>query len=191
MKFNRPHLLIALAVGASLFSQIAQAEDECQLTLATNNVSFGLFKEDDIVDTQKGWHQMPSREVNVNVYCPETQTMALFVQARAGEKGRFYFGDSSGLALRVSQMVVDGKNYSVAKTIDRTQFVPEGESGESLLLHNNEGIIAMDNQTLVSGKQMNLTLKITPVLNNQQFTQSADVTSLESDLLWEVVTKPQ
>lgn len=49
----------------------------------------------------------------------------------------------------------------------------------------------MDNQTLVSGKQMNLTLKITPVLNNQQFTQSADVTSLESDLLWEVVTKPQ
>lgn len=191
MKFNRPHLLIALAVGASLFSQIAQAEDECQLTLATNSVSFGLFKEDDIVDTQKGWHQMPPREVNVNVYCPETQTIALFVQARAGEKGRFYFGDSSGLALRVSQMVVDGKNYSVAKTIDRTQFVPEGESGESLLLHNNEGIIAMDNQTLVSGKQMNLTLKITPVLNNQQFTQSADVTSLESDLLWEVVTKPQ
>ncbi|ESN15909.1 hypothetical protein L370_01973 [Enterobacter sp. MGH 24] len=189
MTFKRTSILIALTVCTSLFTQMAQADEECQLTFATNNVSFGAFKQDDIVNSQKGWHQMPSREINVSVYCPQSQPIALFVQARAGEKGRFYFGDSSGLAVSVSQMVVDGKNYDIAKTIDRTHFAPDGDSGESLLLHNNEGIIAVENQTQVNGKQMNFTLKMTPVLNDQQFTHASDVTTLESDLTWEVLTK--
>lgn len=132
---------------------------------------------------------MPSREVNVSVYCPQIQKSGMFVQARAGEKGRFYFGDSSGLAVRVSQMVVDGKSYSVAKTADRSHLTPDGEGQESLLLHNNEGVVAVSNQALVSGKQMSFTLTLTPVLNEQQFTQASDVTTLESSLMWELVAQ--
>ncbi|ASG89713.1 hypothetical protein [Salmonella enterica] len=190
MTFRRKYLLMAFSILSSLFVQTVQADaEDCQITFSSPNVSFGAFKQDDIVDTQKGWHQMPSRDVNVSVYCPESQKMGLFVQARAGEKGRFYFGDSSGLAVRVSDMVVDGKSYPLAKTLDRSSLNPDGDGQESLLLHNNEGIIAVDNHAPVSGKQLNFTLKLTPVLNDQQFTRTADVTSLESDLMWELVTQ--
>lgn len=189
MKCYGKYLLIAVSALSSLFAHAALADDECQLTFATNNVSFGLFKQTDIVGAQKGWNRMPSREFNVNISCPENQTVALFVQGRAGEKGRFYFGDSSGLALRVSQMVVDGKNYNIAKTADRTRFTPKNTGQESLFLHNNDGIIAVDRQTPVSGNHFNFTIRLTPILNDRQFSYTADVTTLESDLIWEVLTQ--
>ncbi|MGS2874642.1 hypothetical protein [Enterobacter huaxiensis] len=189
MTSHGKYLLIALAALASLTSRAALADDDCQLTFTTNGISFGLLKQNDIVDAQKGWNQMTSREINVNVNCQEKQPVALFVQGRAGEKGRFYFGDSGGLAVRVSRMVVDGKSYPFAKTVDRSHFTPDGESQESLLLHNNDGIIAVDNQMPVSGNNMSFSLKMTPVLNDRQFSYSTDITTLESDLMWEVLTQ--
>lgn len=186
MKFHAIKLLIAVAALSSLS---ALAADECQLSLSSSNASFGLLKQTDIVNTKKGWNQMPSREVNVNVHCPESQPVALFIQGRAGEKGRFYFGDSGGLAVRVSQMIVDGKNYPFAKTVDRTRFTPNGESKESLLLHNNEGIVAVDNEAPVSGKNLSFMMKLTPILNDRQFSFSTDTTTLESNLMWEVLTQ--
>ncbi|EHC95539.1 putative outer membrane protein [Salmonella enterica subsp. enterica serovar Senftenberg str. A4-543] len=47
----------------------------------------------------------------------------------------------------------------------------------------------MDNNQQVSGKMMNVTLTLTPVLNDNQFTHSTDTVMLESNLQWEVLTK--
>lgn len=189
MTLHAKYLLIAAAALSPLSVPLAQAADECQLNFANNNVDFGTFRQDDIVGSKNSWHQMPSREVNVSVYCPEGQTMALFVQGQAGEKGRFYFGDSSALAVRASQMIVDGKKYNIAKTNDRTRFTPDGQGQESLLLHNNEGIVAVDNQLPVNGKQMSFTLKLTPVMNDRQFSRATDITTMESNLMWELLTQ--
>ncbi|MGU6969027.1 hypothetical protein ACV2G4_02890 [Salmonella enterica subsp. enterica serovar Oranienburg] len=171
-----------------LFASSASADYDCQITFSSPVVNFGWLKQDDVVDSHQGWHQMPSREVNMNVFCPTPQTIALFIQANAGEKGRFHFGNNSGLAVRVSQMIVDGKSYSIAKTLDRTHFAADGDPQESLLLHNNYGIAAMDNHQPVSGRQMSVVVTLTPVLNEQQFNHMSDVTTLESDLQWEVLT---
>lgn len=188
MNTHGKYLLVAVAALSTLFARAALAENECQLTFTRNNVSFGLFKQTDIVGAKKGWNQMPSREINVNVNCTENQTIGLFIQGRAGEKGRFYFGDTGALALRVSHMVVDGKSYDIAKTVDRTRFTSNGDSSESLLLHNNDGIVAVEHQTPVSGNHFSFTMKLTPILNDRQFSYTADITTLESDLMWEVVT---
>ncbi|WP_370965802.1 hypothetical protein [Enterobacter wuhouensis] len=189
MRSRGKYLLIAVAALSSLSTHVALADDECQLSFTTSGISFGLLKQNDVVEAKKGWNQMPSREINVNVNCQDSQPVALFIQGRAGEKGRFYFGESSGLAVRVSNMVVDGKSYAFSKTADRTHFTPSGESQESLLLRNNDGIIAVDNQAPVSGSHMSFTMKLTPVLNDRQFSYSTDITTLESDLMWEVLTQ--
>ncbi|MEX9253165.1 hypothetical protein [Pseudenterobacter timonensis] len=189
MKRHGQHLLMTFSLVAALFTSAAWSADDCQITFSSPDVSFGRFKQDEEVSVQQSWHQMPSREINVSVNCPESQTMAFFVQAPAGEKGRFYFGDSSGLAVRASQMVVDGKPYAIARTIDRTQFTADGDAQQSQLLRNNNGVIAMDNHQQVSGKQMNLVLTLTPVLSDRQFNHVGDTVTLESDLMWEVLTK--
>ncbi|MEA7571667.1 inner membrane CreD family protein, partial [Salmonella enterica subsp. enterica serovar Virginia] len=36
-----------------------------------------------MVNSQQGWNQMSSQEVHVSVSCPESQNIALFVQASA------------------------------------------------------------------------------------------------------------
>lgn len=68
-------------------------------------------------------------------------------------------------------------------------MLPNDSATDSLLLRNNNGIIAMDNNQQVSGKMMNVTLTLTPVLNDNQFTHSTDTVMLESNLQWEVLTK--
>ena len=189
MKHQGKHLLMTFSIMAALFAPAAWSADECQLTLSSPDVRFGRFKQDEEVSTQQGWHQMPSQEVNVSISCPENQTIALFVQATAGEKGRFYFGDSSGLALRASHMVIDGKPYAIGITVDRTHFTADGDAQESQLLKNNNGIIAMENHQPVEGKQMNVVLTLTPVLSDRQFNHVGDTVTLESNLMWEVLTK--
>lgn len=86
MTLHAKYLLIAAAALSPLSVPLAQAADECQLNFANNNVDFGTFRQDDIVGSKNSWHQMPSREVNVSVYCPEGQTMALFVQGQPEKK---------------------------------------------------------------------------------------------------------
>ncbi|EMD5218059.1 hypothetical protein VQ419_002407 [Salmonella enterica] len=191
MKSNSKWLRIAICcIFTALLPPSARADDDCQIiTFSSPNVSFGWLKQDDIVNSQQGWNQMSSQEIHVSVSCPKSQNIALFVQASAGEKGRFYFGNNGGLVVRVSQMIVDGKSYPIASTLDRVSFAPNDSALDSLLLHNNNGIIAMDNNQQVSGKMMNVTLTLTPVLNDNQFTHSTDTVMLESNLQWEVLTK--
>lgn len=177
----------ALLTLIALCTTSAWAE-ECQITLSSPEVSFGSLKMDDVVNTQQGWNQLPSREMTVNAWCQDKQKMAVFIQASAGEKGRFYFGDSSGLAVRVGNMVVDGESYSLAKTVDRSNFVIDGSAQQSLLLQNNNGVVAVNNGEAVSGQQMSFNVTLTPVINDNQFTHTGDVTTLESNLSWELLT---
>lgn len=179
-----------LCVAALLLSSASSmAESECQLTLSQPVVSLNALKREDIVNTRQQWHQMPAKEINVNAYCPQDAVMGVFVQGSAGPQGRFLFGDGGGIAVRVSQLFVDGRHYSVAKTVDRQNLSVEGNADETLLLHNNDGIVAVDNHTPVTGKQMSFTLTLTPVLNDNQFSHVADVTTLEADLSWELATR--
>ena len=42
-------------------------------------------------------------------------------------------------------MTVDGKSYSVGKTVDQLNFTPENGTPTPLYLRNNEAVIALEN----------------------------------------------
>lgn len=163
--------------------------DDCQITLSQPVVDYHQLQRENIVTTQQDWHKMPEREVNVNVYCPDTQKIGVLLQGASGEKGRFLFGEKGGIAIKVDNMVIDGKNYAVGKTVDQVNLTPGGDSASSLYLKNNEAVVAVDNNEVPSAQQMSFTVTLFPVLRDNAFRNTADVTQLESYLSWKIITK--
>ena len=188
MPMNIPRLAGLAVLLALMLPGHAYAED-CQITLSQPEVAYRQMRRDDIVSTQQNWHKMPERDINISVYCPEKQQIATLLQGTAGEKGRFYFGQKGGVAIKISNMTLDGKSYNVGKTSDLVNFTPENDTGASLYYRNNEVVIAVENGKVPSGQQMNFTVTVFPVLNDSAFSNNADQTNLESDLTWQVLTK--
>ena len=78
------------ALGILFFVATANAED-CQISLSQPVVDYHEMRRDNIDKTQQNWHKMADRTLNVNVYCPQPQQMAVLLQGTAGDKGRFTF----------------------------------------------------------------------------------------------------
>lgn len=178
----------AVLIGAtSLFSSYVVAE-ACQITLSQPNVSFGRFKQDDIIASRKNWNRMPGKEVTAAVFCPQPRVMALFLQSTSGSNGGVLFGQKSRLALVASNILVDGHHYNLVRTSDRVSFTSAETPKEKVFLRNNDGILAYQNGLPVRGKQMSVTIKIIPVINDDQLRGISDNTELESALAWELLT---
>lgn len=108
--------------------------------------------------------------------------------APQAHKGDFFSVTAGGLALKASQMILDGRSYMIGKTTDRNEFIPADGHADTQLLHNNEAIIAIENNEAARGQQLNFTLTLTPVLNEKQFRNVSDNTEMESNLSWELLT---
>ena len=173
---------LALLFSSQVFSE------ECQIALSQPTVSFGRFKQDDIAASLKNWNRMPAKEVMVNVFCPEPQVMALFLQSTSGINGGVMFGQDGRLALVASNMMVDGRHYDLVKTTDRVKFTSSDSPKEKVFLKSNDGIVARQNATPVRGKQMSVSIKLIPILNNNQLRSVSDTTELESTLAWSLLT---
>lgn len=182
-KWLRPVGFAGLLLSGAVYAE------ECQITLSQNDVNYNQIRRDDVVTTQQNWHKLTEREVNVNVSCPETQKMAVLAQGVSGEKGRFLFGSRGGVGLKVGHVTVDGKPYSVGKTTDQVNFTPESGAASPIYLRNNEAVIAVENNTVPEGKQMNFTVTLFPVLNDSMFTGNTDNTPIEADIVWQLLTK--
>lgn len=115
--------------------------------------------------------------------------MATLLQGASGQKWRFQFGQNGGVAIKVSNLTLDGKSYNVGKIIDQVNFTPVNDNGTSLYIRNNEAIVAVENGNVPSGQQMNFTVTIFPVLNDSVFNHISDQTTLESDLSWQLLKK--
>ena len=160
---------------------------DCQITLSQSVVDYHQMRRENIIATQQNWNKMPERDIDVSLYCPEKQQMAALLQGAAGEKGRFVFGNNGGVAIKVSNMTMDGKSYNIGKTTDRLNFSAQGDTGSSLFIKNNELLFAIENGASPTGQQMNFKVTIFPVLNENAFSHISDETTLESDLSWEIV----
>lgn len=178
---------VTLCGLALLFSSGALSE-ECQIALSQPTISFGRFRQDDIAVSRENWNRMPAREVMVNVFCPQPRVMALFVQSASGSHGGILFGHEGRLALVADKMTVDGQHYDVVKTTDRVGFTSTDSPKEKVFLKSNEGLVARQNSSPVRGKQMSVTIGITPVLNDNLLRRVSDNTDLESVLAWELLT---
>lgn len=180
-----------LLIGSGLLlSAVAHADEtNCQLTVSQAEVNYSQMRRDDIVTTQQSWHKMAEREVTLSASCPEKMQMAVLAQGAAGEKGRFQFGQKGGVAFKVSNVFIDGKEYRVGKTTDQINLTPESGSAASLYIHNNDAIVAVDNNTVPEGKQMSFTVTLFPVLNDAAFSGNNDETQLETDITWQLLTR--
>lgn len=183
MNLQRLATLLLLALPCFSYAE------ECQLTLSQQVVDYHQMRRDNIISSQQSWNKMPEKEINVSVYCPEKQQMATLIQGASGQKGRFQFGQNGGVAIKVSNLTLDGKSYNVGKTTDQVNFTPESDSGASLYVRNNEAVIAVENGKVPSGQQLNFTVTIFPVLNDCAFNYISDQTALESDLSWQLLKK--
>ena len=74
------------------------------------------------------------------------------------------------------------------RTSDRVLFTSAETPKEKVFLRNNDGILAYQNGLPVRGKQMSVTIKIIPVINDDQLRGIPDNTELESALAWELLT---
>ncbi|STQ08933.1 Uncharacterised protein [Enterobacter cloacae] len=93
------------------------------------------------------------------------------------------------MAIKVSNLTLDGKSYNVGKTTDQVNFTPDTDNGSSLYIRNNEAVVAVENGRVPSGQQMNFTVTIFPVLNDSAFNHISDQTALETDLTWQLLKK--
>lgn len=114
--------------------------------------------------------------------------MALFLQSTSGSNGGVLFGQKSRLALVASNILVDGHHYNLVRTSDRVSFTSAETPKEKVFLRNNDGILAYQNGLPVRGKQMSVTIKIIPVINDDQLRGISDNTELESALARELLT---
>ncbi len=183
MNLQRLAALLLLALPGLSYAE------ECQLTLSQQIVDYHQMRRDNIISSQQSWNKMPEKDINVSVYCPEKQQMATMLQGASGQKGRFQFGQNGGVAIKVSNLTLDGKSYSVGKTTDQVNFTPDNDSGSSLFIRNNEAVVAVENGQVPVGQQMNFTVTIFPVLNDSAFSHIADQTALETDLAWQLLKK--
>ncbi|MFT1616786.1 hypothetical protein AAG991_16940, partial [Enterobacter kobei] len=87
-----------------------------------------------------------------------------------------------------SNILVDGHHYNLVRTSDRVLFTSAETPKEKVFLRNNDGILAYQNGLPVRGKQMSVTIKIIPVINDVQLRGISDNTELESALAWELLT---
>lgn len=174
--FSRITTIGALAVISSFMAVPASfANSDCQMTLSQPEVDLQVLRQDEAVKTGQGWSVMQEKDINVNVFCTTPRKMAVFFHGNAGDKGYFRFGSQSGLSGKVSQLMVDGQHYPMAKTVN------PGSATEELLVHNREGIMAVNGNSAVQGQQMNFRLTLTPVLKESEFKVS-DRTTLTSDI---------
>ncbi|HEB4092549.1 TPA: hypothetical protein RZ058_003459 [Enterobacter cloacae] len=183
MNIQRLAALLLLALPCLSYA------DDCQLTLSQPVVDYHQMRRDSIVTSQQSWNKMPEKDINVSVYCPEKQQMATLLLGASGQKGRFQFGQNGGVAIKVSNLTLDGKSYNVGKTTDQVNFTPDTDNGSSLYIRNNEAVVAVENGRVPSGQQMNFTVTIFPVLNDSAFNHISDQTALETDLTWQLLKK--
>ncbi|MGR5955822.1 hypothetical protein [Enterobacter ludwigii] len=185
---NSRHLSGLVALLMLGVTGITHAE-ECQLSLSQPVVDYHEMRRDTIETTQQDWHKMADRDITVNVFCPQSQQMAVILRGTVGDKGRFLFGQSGGVAVKIDNMTVDGKSYTVGKTVDQLNFTPENGTPTPFYLRNNEAVIALENNQVPSGQQMSFNVTLSPVLNESAFSHLTDQTTLESDLTWSLLTK--
>lgn len=181
-------IINVMLCGLTLLFSSGVLSEECQIALSQPTLSFGRFRQDDIAASRKNWNRMPAREVMVNVFCPQPRVMALFVQSTSGLHSGILFGNEGRLALVADKMTVDGQHYDVVKTTDRVGFTSTDSPKEKVFLMSNEGLVARQNSSPVRGKQMSVTIGITPVLNDNLLRRVSDNTELESILAWELLT---
>ncbi|MDZ5731135.1 hypothetical protein SPG90_21865 (plasmid) [Enterobacter sp. D2] len=191
---NKKHLsrlwitgVTTLFILAFSVSTAMAEENNCQLTLSQSTIDYGVFGQEDVVETKNNMNVMSEKEFMVNVYCPKKQKMAVFVRGNTDATGAFLFGNLGLIYLKVGNIIVDGQPYQTGKTDDSMGFFPLKEKDNSVELYNNEGVIAVENNIVPQGQQMSFVVTLSPFLYKDAWRRNSDQSSLISSIEWQIL----
>lgn len=153
---------------------------ECQLHITSPIIDYGNISHDEFSSSHKKWITLNEREVNIYTFCSEPQKIAFFVTGEQGVKG-FRMGGDGEVLISAGQAILDGKSVTIGETVSHSPFVLKSHSGRGPhVLLNNHGLIPIKNESILSGQQFSVTLRIKPILydNTRRRTENIELTSM-------------
>lgn len=158
--------LIATVFAALFFSGIVRAE--CNVTVSENTVDYGKLSSSEVSAHRGDRYILDEREVRVNAFCSEPQSIAIFVGDGSGLK-RFQFGNAGDVLVTAQQGLLDGRPVDLGKTLTQGSFMPkQGRNRKNVLVLNNEGLLPVRNGEVPVGQQFSFILHLRPMLKAGQ-----------------------
>ncbi|PRA28933.1 hypothetical protein CQZ99_07310 [Pseudomonas poae] len=153
----------------------AQAQDECQLNLSESTLDFGLMnrlaQRDSATERLLG-----ERRLSVTLTCPHPQDMSLFYNALAASAGRLQFTEHGSYDMRASDGVLDGRAVELG-LLPAFGQAPTS-SANALSWRPGQGIAAVENGQVLTGKQLSLQLAVSAWADSAA-TQARDAVTWE------------
>jgi len=158
----------------------AEAVD-CRVTISRPVVDYGRLVPGEEHRAIKGsLYPLEENDVVVSAFCSEPQKMTLFFGGNT-TGGGFLFGDKGVLVVEATQALLDGKSVRLARTAGQGVLKNNGASEDNLIVTGNDGVVPVSDSLVVSGQQLQVTLKLKPLMNASGL-KPADQTLLKSEL---------
>ena len=178
--------ILALVLLTAAISQAALAD--CQVTISQPEVNYGKIKRSDMTSTAQQWNALPERTVQLTVWCPQPQKMALFFEGNSGDKGAFVFGDQSAMMVVASQATLDGNAVSLNHTDSHGVFGINGETRDKQLVKAHQGLLPVRGDQVMSGQQFSMLLTLKPAMRKSELSVK-DSHEMESNIQIQLETE--
>jgi hypothetical protein len=160
-KILRLALPLALPALAGLCGNPAVAAQDCTLTWFDSTVDFGAMHPPS-GSTEREFKPSPMRR-SFAAACPEASQMSLVFQGQAKGANTMQFGEKGAYAVRVVSARLDGETVQMARLQAAGMPPAEAPSGDLTLLPSDV-FAPVNGQQLLSGKRLDVTLEIAPVI---------------------------
>jgi hypothetical protein len=160
-KFYRLVLPLALPALAGLYGNHAAAAGTCTLTWFDSVVDFGAMRPPP-GSQEKEFKPSPMRR-SFAAACPEPAQMSVVFQGQPKGSNSMQFGEKGSYAVRVVSARLDGETVQMARLLAAGMPPSEAPSGDLALLPSDV-FAPVNGQQLLSGKRLDVTLEIAPVI---------------------------
>ncbi|MGV2292045.1 hypothetical protein AAHK20_25265 [Trinickia sp. YCB016] len=159
--FIRCALSLALPALAGLATSKAIAAPECVLTAFDSVIDFGAIHPPP-GNREKSFKPAPMQRT-FSAICPEAAQMNVVFQGRAKSADQLQFGNNASYTVRVMSARLDGETVQMAH-LQAAGAPPQGAPSGDLTLLPSDLFAPVSGQQLLSGRHLDFTLEIAPVI---------------------------
>ncbi|TKC90882.1 hypothetical protein FAZ69_05760 [Trinickia terrae] len=159
--FVRFALPFALPVLAGLGAPEALAAPGCTLTSFDSVVDFGAMRPTSTGGATE-FRPSPMRRT-LSATCPDAAQMSVGFQGQVKDASQLKFGDKGAYTVRVTSARLDGETVQLAR-LQSAGAPPTAAPSGDLTLQPSDLFAPVSGQQLLSGKHLDITLEIAPVI---------------------------
>jgi hypothetical protein len=160
-KISRLVLPLGFTAVAGLCGNHAIAAQSCTLTWFDSTVDFGAMRPPP-GSSEREFKPSPMRR-SLTAACADASQMSLMFQGQAKGADTMQFGEKGAYAVRVVSARLDGEIVQMARLPAAGMPPAEASSGDLTLLPSDV-FAPVNGQQLLSGKRLDVTLEIAPVI---------------------------